>query len=258
MPTVLATVGGVPGSLIIVLVGALTTWSGYVVGKSRSSCLSNTPDPDLPFLRTPRHLQEEPSRGLLDGRRRFRPRRSHRSRVLWCHLRSALRRPRRFGSGRGLYRSQCCLATRDVYCRLGCYRAFTSYPLSPLDTDFNQPRPPGCHHYLLPREHPDPQQGFCYRLGGLGFCHLGHHGHRHRSFGAGPARCRSCNWCRAYFLPALASPSEQARNSIPTFPRSFFVSQWDKKVMAFNGEATFLGAMGAVSTVVFSYCGTPA
>ncbi|KAK4689052.1 hypothetical protein P7C73_g1057, partial [Tremellales sp. Uapishka_1] len=33
---------------------------------------------------------------------------------------------------------------------------------------------------------------------------------------------------------------------------------WDKDISAFNGAGTFLGGMGAVSTVVFSYSGTPA
>lgn len=33
---------------------------------------------------------------------------------------------------------------------------------------------------------------------------------------------------------------------------------WDKNIAAFNSEGTFLGGMAAVSTVVFSYSGTPA
>jgi amino acid transporter len=33
---------------------------------------------------------------------------------------------------------------------------------------------------------------------------------------------------------------------------------WDKKIFAVNPEGTFLGGMAAVSTVVFSYSGTPA
>ena len=33
---------------------------------------------------------------------------------------------------------------------------------------------------------------------------------------------------------------------------------WDKNISAFNSEGTFLGGMAAVSTVVFSYSGTPA
>jgi hypothetical protein len=33
---------------------------------------------------------------------------------------------------------------------------------------------------------------------------------------------------------------------------------WDKKIFAFNPDGTFLGGMAAVSTVVFSYSGTPA
>ncbi|KAJ9092895.1 hypothetical protein QFC21_006607 [Naganishia friedmannii] len=36
------------------------------------------------------------------------------------------------------------------------------------------------------------------------------------------------------------------------------VGPWDKNISAFNGAGTFLGGMGAVSTVVFSYSGTPA
>ncbi|ODN74627.1 hypothetical protein, variant 2 [Cryptococcus amylolentus CBS 6039] len=33
---------------------------------------------------------------------------------------------------------------------------------------------------------------------------------------------------------------------------------WDKDIHAFNSEASFLSGMGAVSTTVFAYCGTPA
>lgn len=33
---------------------------------------------------------------------------------------------------------------------------------------------------------------------------------------------------------------------------------WEKNISAFNSEGTFLGGMAAVSTVVFSYSGTPA
>ncbi|GHJ84929.1 hypothetical protein NliqN6_1331 [Naganishia liquefaciens] len=36
------------------------------------------------------------------------------------------------------------------------------------------------------------------------------------------------------------------------------VGPWDKNISAFNSEGTLLGAMAAVSTVVFSYSGTPA
>ncbi|WVR06190.1 hypothetical protein IAU60_003220 [Kwoniella sp. DSM 27419] len=36
------------------------------------------------------------------------------------------------------------------------------------------------------------------------------------------------------------------------------VGPWDKNISAFNSEGTFLGGMGAVCTVVFSYSGTPA
>lgn len=33
---------------------------------------------------------------------------------------------------------------------------------------------------------------------------------------------------------------------------------WEKKIHAFRTDVTFLEAMGAVSTVVFAFCGTPA